>query len=106
MSETVATKSKSAERVVRIVSRAYGVSAEKLLAHTKSRQSGLMEARFVGIYLVRVALNETWDNAGAAFDRTRATAISAAEIVERRMIDDPGFERLIKALSNHVQDSN
>ncbi|MBP3436443.1 MAG: chromosomal replication initiator protein DnaA [Clostridia bacterium] len=90
------------ERIVRIVSEYYDISAEDIKG--KKRSANIVAARHMCIYLIRELTTLSLQDIGEYFDRDHTTVIYSIEKIENEMADNKSTESLIKELIEKIKD--
>lgn len=87
-------------RVIALVATEYGVPPEAITGRDRHRQ--IAKARRLAYWLARVEFGFSYPELGLSFGRDHSTIMHGCGVVERLVLEDPGFAALVRSLRSRV----
>ncbi|MBR4950818.1 MAG: chromosomal replication initiator protein DnaA [Clostridia bacterium] len=89
------SKASKIDKIFEYIARRYGVTEEEL--KSKKRNADITAARHCAVYIIRKSTNLSQKDVGRMFNKDHTTIIYSVSTVEKKMQEDPAFEREINA---------
>lgn len=90
------------QKILGAVCSHYKVSVEDIKSKTKRHE--VAEARHCAVYLIRLMTPLSLKQIGQMFERDHSTIKNSVDVIERRIMEEPNFEREIAEMRNSIRE--
>lgn len=90
------------QKILGVVCKHFSVALEDI--KSKSKKHEVVEARHCAVYLIRLMTPLSLKQIGTMFERDHSTIMNSLAVMEKRIMEEPNFEREITAMKNEVRE--